>query len=167
METTYQAAITQIGAILRAEPPGAVLEIGRNLGAALLEGEPVWFDLQDGIAGATDFDASAWNTCLGCWDGDTPHMTWGPLEQPVFFNKRIDAVRAVNEHLQDTNLPTLQDLSNALMAGAPAVVGFDRNGPSQGAFEQGWRAAMDLVFTRMHQTILAQRAHDQAALQDK
>lgn len=81
---TYQDYMASLSAVLTAAAPGAVLIVGLELGAALLDGKPVWFDLADGIKGAADFDSSAWDDANGCWDGETHAKTWGALEKPEF-----------------------------------------------------------------------------------
>lgn len=82
MEHTYAAYMARLTELLRSAAPGAVLEIGSNLGAALLDDAPVCFDLDDGIDCAADFDRSAWSG--DAWDGETAEQTWGALDDPQF-----------------------------------------------------------------------------------
>jgi len=84
VEHTYEIYIARLAALLRDAPPGAILLLGSNLGATWMDSAPVWFDLDAGVSGAADFDRSAWDDELGCWDGETPEETWGALEKTVF-----------------------------------------------------------------------------------
>ncbi|CAB3920494.1 Uncharacterised protein [Achromobacter xylosoxidans] len=88
MEMTFNAYMAKLRALLVVATPGAVLKIGSGLGATLIQGNPVWFDLDDRIEDHSDFDESAWNDSSGSMDGQTPTETWGALASPEFVATR-------------------------------------------------------------------------------
>lgn len=69
--------------LLEVMPAVTAVRCGSNLGAMLLDGVPVCFDVDAGLAWAGDFDSSAWNG--EAWDGETIDQTWGVFELPIYF----------------------------------------------------------------------------------
>jgi hypothetical protein len=81
----------------------AILDDGEVYGAAiLLDGTPELDNLYE-------FDLCAFNTDLGCWDGETPAQTWARINNPTF----IDLVAPEKPLSGRVNIKFWEDVSGA------------------------------------------------------
>lgn len=87
MEKTYDNYVAQLRHLLDAAEPGVGLAFGANLVAALVGGQPVWFDRGEGLCYLGDFDADAWRG--EAWEGQTVEETWRVLQYPRFVRLRM------------------------------------------------------------------------------
>lgn len=68
------------GLLICAGGNAAILDDGEVYGAAiLLDGTPELDNLYE-------FDLCAFNTDMGCWDGETPEQTWLRINNPTFID---------------------------------------------------------------------------------
>lgn len=136
MEKTFDAYMAKLRALLVAAMPGAVLEIGSGLGATLIQGNPVWFDLGDGIEGHSDFDISAWNDASGSMDGQTPAETWGALSSPEFVAIRGTGQACNGSHGEGKSLAPRQPFTVCHITSGSITVDHSHATDADSALEQ-------------------------------
>lgn len=83
MDKTYDNYMARMRLLLEVIPAATALLCGVNLGAVLIDGIPICFDLDAGLDWAGEFDSSAWNG--QAWDGETIDQTWGVFDPPIYF----------------------------------------------------------------------------------
>lgn len=73
------------------------------------------------------------------------------------MNAQADAIADADAHLNNAGLPTYTELMAAAQVlidsvrqGPDQVIGYDRNGANQKAFEHGWNAKADKVWNASH-----------------
>lgn len=83
MDRTYDDYMARLRQLLEVLPAATAMRCGFSLGALLLDGVPICFDLDAGLDCAGEFDSSAWNG--KAWDGETIDQTWGVFDSPIYF----------------------------------------------------------------------------------
>ncbi|MDU4254564.1 hypothetical protein [Pseudomonas sp.] len=115
----YDEAIEHYRRLLLANP-GKALVICEGGNVAMLEeggvfGAPIRNDGTVELDGQYDFDISAFDTEQGCWDGETPELSWERINNPTFIDLSATVAEAIAE--LDENDATRKAIAAAYAAG--------------------------------------------------